>query len=200
MASCGLTRCHRPRHAHRPSGNQGLRRAAAIRRPRRGQLVTSGDRLKLRTGRPGQPQRPGEQPGRLLPRGLVDSSLKIADRSDAQPGCLGKPATFATAGEKSWQEAVRAAVAMAGIRPQDARFAVRMEFRVAAPRDGNEIWDLDNFIKPTLDAMEGVFGGRSRKGQPQAAGDRVDRLEVVKRSPHKGEPPGATIGVWVIPS
>jgi hypothetical protein len=26
--------------------------------------------------------------------------------------------------------------------------------------DANEVWDLDNLIKPTLDAMEGVFGLR----------------------------------------
>jgi hypothetical protein len=111
----------------------------------------------------------------------------------------GLPATFATAREKSWKEAVRAAVAGAGIRPQDARFSVRIEFRVATPHNGNEVWDLDNLIKPTLDAMEGVFGARSWEGRTHAADDRIDRLEAVKRSPHKGEPTGATIGVWIIP-
>ena len=43
----------------------------------------------------------------------------------------GRPASFATAHEKPWKAAVRSAVAAAGIQPQDARFAVRMEFRVA---------------------------------------------------------------------
>lgn len=60
------------------------------------------------------------------------------------PGCMtdrhlvtlqvaGRPATFATAHEKSWKEAVRAAVIGSGVQPQGARFAVRMEFRLAAP-------------------------------------------------------------------
>jgi hypothetical protein len=32
--------------------------------------------------------------------------------------------------------------------------------------DANEVWDLDNLIKPTLDALEGVFGLRPWAGQP----------------------------------
>jgi hypothetical protein len=60
------------------------------------------------------------------------------------------------------------------------------------------VWDLDNLIKPTLDAMEGVFGLRRWNGRPQAADDRVDRLEAVKRRPADGEMPGATINVWTI--
>jgi len=62
------------------------------------------------------------------------------------------------------RDAVRSAVAAAAVRPQDARFAVRVEFRVAAPRNANEVRDFDNLIKPTLDVMEGVFGMRPRKG------------------------------------
>lgn len=57
---------------------------------------------------------------------------------------------------------------------------------------------LDNLIKPTLDAMEGVFGTRAWNGPVQAADDRVDRLEAVKRQPLAGEEPGATIDVWII--
>jgi hypothetical protein len=60
------------------------------------------------------------------------------------------------------------------------------------------VWDLDNLIKPTLDAMEGVFGLRSWNGRSQAADDRVDRLEAIKRRPRDGEVPGATIDVWII--
>ena len=110
----------------------------------------------------------------------------------------GRPASFATAYEKAWKDAVRSAVAAAGVQSRDARFAVRMEFRVAAPRNANEVWDLDNLIKPTLDAMEGIFGMRPWKGLPQPADDRVDRLEAVKRLPHEGELTGATIDVFII--
>lgn len=110
----------------------------------------------------------------------------------------GRPATFATAHEKSWKEAVRAAVADTGVPSQDARFAVRILFRLAASRTPNEVWDLDNLIKPTLDAMEGIFGLRAWNGKPQAADDRVDRLEAIKRRPRDREAPGATIDVWII--
>jgi len=49
-----------------------------------------------------------------------------------------------------------------------------------------------------LDAMEGIFGLRPWKGKPQAADDRVDRLEAIKRLAHQDELTGATIDVWVI--
>jgi Holliday junction resolvase RusA-like endonuclease len=95
---------------------------------------------------------------------------------------LGRPASFATAHEKPWKDAVRSAVAAASVPPQDARFAIRMDFRIAASKNANEVWDLDNLIKPTLDAMEGIFGLRPWKGAAQAADDRVDRLEAIKTS------------------
>jgi Holliday junction resolvase RusA-like endonuclease len=111
---------------------------------------------------------------------------------------VGRPSSYSSAHEKPWKDSVRAAIAATGVRPQDARFAVRLEFRIAVATSANEVWDLDNLIKPTLDAMEGIFGRRPWKGQPQAADDRVDRLEAVKRLPQKGELSGATIDVWVI--
>lgn len=111
----------------------------------------------------------------------------------------GQPATFAT-GEREilWKQAVRAAVVASGVQPQEARFAVRIDFRLGVAHNANEVWDLDNLIKPTLDAMEGAFGTRAWKGPVQAADDRVDRLEAVKRQPLAGEEPGATIDVWII--
>jgi hypothetical protein len=112
----------------------------------------------------------------------------------------GRPATFATAHEHPWKEAVRAAVAATGVQPRNARFAVRIVFRLAVARNANEVWDLDNLVKPTLDAMEGVFGLRAFRGVPQPADDRVDRLEATKRLPRAGETPGATIDVWIINS
>lgn len=110
----------------------------------------------------------------------------------------GRPATFATAGEATWKAAVRRAVAETGCQSQNARFAVRIDFRLGSARTAGEVWDLDNLIKPTLDAMEGVFGLREWRGQPQPNDDRVDRLEATKRHPRDGESPGATIDVWVI--
>lgn len=123
----------------------------------------------------------------------------MAERHLVTVQVAGRPATYSTGQhEERWKEAIRAAVAETGVQPQDTRFAVRLEFRIAPGKIANEVWDLDNLIKPTLDAMEGIFGRRPQKGNPQAADDRVDRLEAVKRLPCEGELPGATIDVWVI--
>jgi hypothetical protein len=84
------------------------------------------------------------------------------------------------------------------VQPQDARFAVRLGFRIAVWLNVSEKWDLDDLIKPALDAMEGIFGLRPWKGHPQPAGDRADRLEAVRHLPREGESMGATIDVWVI--
>jgi hypothetical protein len=122
----------------------------------------------------------------------------VTDRHLIRIEVTARPATFATAHERPWKEAVRAAVTASGVTPQNARFAVKIDFRLAAARNANEVWDLDNLIKPTLDAMEGVFGARPFRGLPQPADDRVDRLEASKRVAHPGQAPGATIDVWII--
>jgi hypothetical protein len=110
----------------------------------------------------------------------------------------GRPATFATAGEAPWKDAVRQAVQKSGCQPTAARFYVRIDFRLGPQRTAGEVWDLDNLIKPTLDAMEGVFGLREWRGRPQPADDRVDRIEAAKRAAGDGESAGATIDVWGI--
>lgn len=113
-------------------------------------------------------------------------------------GVLARPASYSTANERVWKDAVRAAVdAQHFTRPTDARFAVAIEFRIAVAKTANEVWDLDNLIKPTLDAMEGVFGKRPWKGRAQAADDRVD-MRASKRHLADGESPGATVTVFVI--
>ena len=122
----------------------------------------------------------------------------MSQRHIATIRVTGRPATFATAGEAPWKEAVRQGVAEAGCQPLNARFAVRIEFRLGPSRTAGEVWDLDNLIKPTLDAMEGVFGLRPWRGTPQPADDRVDRLHAIKRLPAGDESPGATIDVWVL--
>jgi len=75
---------------------------------------------------------------------------------------------------------------------------VRIVFRLPEARTANDMWDLDNLIKPTLDAMEGVFGLREWRGVPQPADDQVDQLEATKRTVAPGEDPGATIDVWTL--
>lgn len=110
----------------------------------------------------------------------------------------GRPATFATASEKPWKEAVRRAVVESGCAAVSGRFAVEMEFRLGEAWRASEVWDLDNLIKPTLDAMEGVFGFRPWGGTPEPADEQVDEIKASKRQPTSGEKPGAQITVWLI--
>lgn len=110
-----------------------------------------------------------------------------------------RPATFATAHEARWKQAVRAAVAATGVGPRpDAWFRVRIDFRTPEPTSVNDRWDIDNLVKPTLDAMEGVFGVRPWKGARQANDDRVIELVANKRTVATGEEPGALIEVWLV--
>jgi Holliday junction resolvase RusA-like endonuclease len=112
---------------------------------------------------------------------------------------LERPATFATAREKAWREAVRAAVADAKVSPRpDSWFSVRIEFRTPRPITPNDRWDIDNLVKPTLDAMEGIFGLRAWKGRPQPNDDRVTHLEASKRTVTDGDREGARIEVWLV--
>jgi Holliday junction resolvase RusA-like endonuclease len=111
-----------------------------------------------------------------------------------------RPATYATGQhERNWKEAVREAVAREGIEPRpEACFKVRIDFRTPVPKTVNDRWDLDNLIKPTLDAMEGIFGLRAWAGTPQPNDDKVISLEATKQTVQNGELEGATIWVWLV--
>ena len=108
----------------------------------------------------------------------------------------GQPASYSTAATSPWQKAIRHKIIESGATPRVTRFGVRIAFRTRVPANANEVWDLDNLVKPTLDAMDGVFGKRPIKGRPQAADDRVDYLEASKRTVLDGESPGARIEVY----
>lgn len=112
---------------------------------------------------------------------------------------VGRPATFATAHEVAWKEAIRAAVTASGVGPRpDACFEVRLDFRTPAPITANDRWDLDNLVKPTLDALEGVFGLRAWKGVAQPNDDKVVALRASKRTVLDGEVPGAHIEILLV--
>lgn len=73
----------------------------------------------------------------------------------------GRPATFATAGEAAWKAAVSNAVGDCDV-PDGLRFEVEIEFRLPLAVRANDDWDLDNLIKPTLDAGWRVLSVRRR--------------------------------------
>ena len=122
----------------------------------------------------------------------------MSQRHIATIRVTGRPATFATAGEAPWKEAVRQGVAEAGCQPLNARFAVRIEFRLGPSRTAGEVWDLDNLIKPTLDAMEGVFGLRPWRGTPQPADDRVDRLHAIRACYERRLSQWSMLAMWTV--
>ena len=107
-----------------------------------------------------------------------------------------RPATYATVAEAAWKSAVAEAVesAMLGQLPMIGRFSVRIDFRLPTARNGNEAWDIDNLIKPTLDAMAGVLGDRPVWGRRQADDERVDEIHATKRTVSLGQE-GASIVV-----
>lgn len=109
---------------------------------------------------------------------------------------VGTPASYSTAAEKPWREAVRAAVAEAIPTPGSGAFAVRLDFRTARPQRKGESWDLDNLAKCTIDALEGALGERTWKGPRQVADHLVVHLQATKREVVGDEPTGATIEVW----
>lgn len=111
------------------------------------------------------------------------------------------PATFATAGEVPWRQAVTAAAATAmGGRPALAgRFSVEVDFVLPVPTVKGVGWDLDNLVKPTIDALAPVIGVRPGQWKfEQADDERVDRIVASKHTARDGEGVGATITVSVL--
>lgn len=112
------------------------------------------------------------------------------------------PATFATAGEKSWRVAVSsaAATAMGGGPALVGRLRVEVDFVTTPSAAGHPGWDLDNLIKPTIDALLPVVGRRAGLWRPEQVDDeRVDEIVARKRPARTGETAGARITVTVIP-
>lgn len=113
---------------------------------------------------------------------------------------VARPATYSTAGELDWKAAVQSALADQGAQqvPTGLRLHVTIEFRLRAPSHAGEFWDIDNLVKPTMDAMGAVLGYRDWRGRSQAQDDRVDSLLATKRTIREGETEGAGIEVrWL---
>src|SRR5262249_53240256 len=95
-----------------------------------------------------------------LPPPVADDPAK-APLSDKEPFLVlditAHPASYSTAATGPWQAAVRAEIARHHAIPRKTRFGIRIEFRTRIPANANEVWDIDNLVKPTLDAMEGVL-------------------------------------------
>lgn len=97
-----------------------------------------------------------------------------------------------------WQQAVRAAFDGC-IMPTHSRVSVEITFRLDTntQRARNEP-DLDNLIKPTIDALEGVLGRRQGTG-PRVEADDV-RVARITASKEFSERAGAVIAVQELPT
>jgi hypothetical protein len=72
--------------------------------------------------------------------GIVDSK-RLLDRHLVRITVTGRSATFGTASAGLWK-AARTSGDGVGVEPQEARFALRIDFRPAAEDNANEVWDL----------------------------------------------------------
>jgi Holliday junction resolvase RusA-like endonuclease len=109
---------------------------------------------------------------------------------------VGRPATFATSGEAAWKQAVRNAAVAAGAHVVPGRLSLRVQFRLPQPDRAGQGWDLDNLLKPTVDALDAVLGSRPQRGRPQADDERVDHIDAWKRPASPDELVGATVDVY----
>jgi predicted RNase H-like nuclease/Holliday junction resolvase RusA-like endonuclease len=111
---------------------------------------------------------------------------------------VGRPASYSTASTAPWKAAVSAEVGEREV-PAGVRFCVEIDFRLPTPRTSNDALDIDNLVKPTLDALGGVIGWRLWNGARQADDERVDELHAMKRTVRDGEQAGASIQVRALP-
>ncbi|MGH3614623.1 MAG: hypothetical protein ACRDRK_18940 [Pseudonocardia sp.] len=101
------------------------------------------------------------------------------------------------ANEAPWKAAVAEAIGTHDV-PAGARSQVEVEFRLPVPVTRNDAWDLDNLLRPTLDALGGVVGWRRWNGPRQADDERIDRIVASKRTVRDGESVGARIRVSIL--
>lgn len=112
----------------------------------------------------------------------------------------GRPTGYsAGANEQAWKQAVRDAFSGCVLSAR-SRAQVEIDFVLGPDQVGRIEPDLDNLIKSTVDALEGVLGARAGTGARVEADDvRVDRIVASKRPGRDGEQPGARVVVSELP-
>lgn len=112
----------------------------------------------------------------------------------------GRPTGYsAGANEQAWKQAIRAMFEGCALS-ESCRVRVEIDFLLAPDQVERVEPDLDNLIKSTVDALEGVLGVRPGTGARMEADDvRVDQIVASKRPARTGEHPGARIVVSELP-
>jgi hypothetical protein len=83
---------------------------------------------------------------------------------------------------------------------REMRFWARIDFRLYADFNPKAEWDPDNLLKAFLDALSdaGFFGEPSLAGSSMKGDERVDFLQVRKRTVDKPEEAGARIELYAV--
>lgn len=108
----------------------------------------------------------------------------------------GRPTGYSAGeNERRWKDAVRSAFCGCEL-PVGCRVHVDLEFFLDEDQRGRNEPDLDNLIKATVDALEGVIGVRTGTGQRVEADDvRVDRITASKQPAGATNDAGARVAV-----
>ncbi|WP_134765052.1 RusA family crossover junction endodeoxyribonuclease [Nocardioides sp. 1609] len=124
----------------------------------------------------------------------------MSEQAAVEREVVGRPTGYAGGqNEQRWKKAVRDAFAGATL-PGPSRVQLEVDFVLTTQQRGRLEPDLDNLIKSTLDALDGVLGRRPATGARVEADDvRVDRLIATKRHGGEGEATGARIRMSELP-
>ncbi len=110
-----------------------------------------------------------------------------------------QPGTAATTRGQRWHAAISEATAEREVFAPAERLELTVDYVVPVAVSSNDQWDLDNLLKPTIDALRTLLGVRAvRTTRAEADDERVDRLVASKRAARPGEPLGARIELRTI--
>lgn len=110
-----------------------------------------------------------------------------------------RPGTAATTGGLLWATAIREATVDRDVLAPGARLELTVDFVLPPARSKNDQWDLDNLLKPTIDALATLLGRRRvTTAQPQADDERIDRIVASKRTAGTHAAVGARIELRVL--
>jgi predicted RNase H-like nuclease/Holliday junction resolvase RusA-like endonuclease len=131
----------------------------------------------------------------LLPR-IAEPEASVEARTVFERVVSGRPTGYSSGtNEDRWKAAVRQAFSGC-VLPAGRRVQVEIDFALAPDQRGRNEPDLDNLIKSTVDAFEGVLGIRPGTGERIEADDvRIDRITATKRLARGAEDSGAWVAV-----
>ncbi|MEO5664198.1 MAG: DUF429 domain-containing protein [Nocardioides sp.] len=109
---------------------------------------------------------------------------------------VGRPTGFGgSANETAWKKAVSLEASKHQL-PANARIGVDFDFRLEPSQQHNHEPDLDNLIKTTIDALDGVLAPRPGNHPSQVDDVRVNEIRARKRFVDDARFAGVSVKVW----